>query len=63
MQYINSFWVGGLICVARGVIKGIQEHGILGIITGGTEAAAGGIGASVLFGFLAALIFKPKSKS
>lgn len=29
----------------------------------GTEAAAGGIGASILFGFLAALIFKPKVKS
>ena len=49
--------------LAQGVIKGIEEHGILGIITGGTSAAAGGIAASILFGFLAALIFKPKIKS
>lgn len=49
--------------LAQGVIKGVGEHGLLGIITGGTEAAAGGIGASILFGFLAALIFKPKVKS
>ena len=49
--------------LAQGVIKGVEEHGLLGIITGGTEAAAGGIGGSILFGFLAALIFKPKVKS
>ena len=118
MQYVNAFWVGGLICaiaqvlidttkltparilvlfvvtgtvlgglglydplvrfagagasipivgfgnvLAQGVIKGVQEHGILGILTGGAEAAAGGITASIVFGFLAALIFKPKVKS
>ena len=49
--------------LAQGVIKGVQEHGVLGILTGGAEAAAGGITASIVFGFLAALIFKPKVKS
>ncbi len=49
--------------LAQGVIKGIQEHGFLGIITGGTTAASGGIGASILFGFLTAMIFKPKIKA
>ncbi len=49
--------------LAQGVMKGVQEHGLIGVITGGTEAAAGGIAASILFGFLAALIFKPKVKS
>ncbi|MBQ4145346.1 MAG: stage V sporulation protein AE [Clostridia bacterium] len=118
MQYINAFWVGGLICVvaqilidktkltparilvlfvvlgtilgglgvyeplikfagagatvpivgfgnvlAQGVIKGVDEKGLIGILTGGVEAAAGGITASVLFGFLVAIIFKPKNKS
>ena len=48
--------------LAQGVIKGIKEDGFLGVFTGGTAAAAGGIAASVFFGFLAALIFKPKQK-
>ncbi len=117
MQYINAFWVGGLICaiaqilidktkltpgrilvsfvvlgvilgafgiydklvefagggatvpiigfgntLAKGVIKEVKESGLLGIITGGAKAAAGGISASIVFGFLIALIFNPKSR-
>lgn len=49
--------------LADGVIKGVREHGLIGIISGGARAAAGGIGASIIFGFLTAIIFKPKSKS
>ncbi len=118
MQYLNAFWVGGLICaiaqilidktmltparilvlfvvtgtvlgglglyepivnfagagatvpivgfgnvLAQGVIKGVDEQGFLGILTGGAKAAAGGITASIVFGFLMALFFKPKIKS
>ncbi len=48
--------------LAKGVMKGIDEKGIVGIFSGGTAAAAGGIAASVFFGFLAAIIFKPKQK-
>lgn len=48
--------------LAKGVIKGVSRYGILGALLGGTEAAAGGIGASVVFGFLIALLFNPKSK-
>lgn len=117
MQYLNAFWVGGLICaiaqilidktkltpgrilvlfvisgvilgglgiyepiaafagagatipiigfgnvLAQGAIKGVQEYGFLGIFIGGAQAAAGGITASVLFGFLMALFFNPKVK-
>ena len=117
MNYINAFWVGGIICVvaqilidktnltpgrilvsyvvmgailgafgiydkivdfagagatvpiigfgnvlAKGAIKGVEESGLIGILTGGVKAAAGGIAASVVFGFIIALIFKPKSK-
>lgn len=116
MQYINAFWVGGLICalaqilidktkltpgrilvgfvvlgvilgglgiydkivayagagatvpiigfgnvLANGAIKGVKESGLLGALTGGVKAAAGGISASIVFGFLIALIFNPKS--
>ena len=117
MQYLNAFWVGGLICaiaqilidktkmtparilvsfvvagvilgmlglyepivdyagagatvpivgfgntLAKGVMKGINEKGFIGIFTGGTAAAAGGIAASIFFGFVIAIIFKPKQK-
>ena len=33
------------------------------LMTGGLKAASGGITAAVLFGVLAALIFRPKDKS
>ncbi len=49
--------------LGKGVLKGISEHGLLGVFTGGVSSAAGGIAAAVIFGYLIALIFKPKSKS
>lgn len=48
--------------LARGVRKGIEEKGILGIFTGGLTAAAGGIAAAVVLGWLAGLIFRQKDK-
>lgn len=48
--------------MAKGVVKAIQEQGILGILTGGVTAAAAGIAAAVFFGYLAALISKPSDK-
>ena len=36
---------------------------IVGAFTGGVTAAAGGIAAAVFFGYLAAVLFKPKMKS
>ncbi len=48
--------------LAKGVIKEVQEVGLLGIFTGGYQAAAGGVGASILLGYLASVIFEPKSK-
>ena len=48
--------------LAKGVKEGVQEKGFLGIFSGGLSATAGGIGAAVLFGWLAGLIFKPKDK-
>ena len=117
MDYLNAFWVGGLICaiaqilidktkmtparilviyvtagvfltlfglyqplvdfagcgatvpltgfgytLAKGAAKGVEEFGFWGIFSGGTAGSAAGIAAAVVFGFLAALIFKPKSK-
>lgn len=49
--------------LAKGVREAVQEDGLLGILTGGLKAAAGGITAAVLFGLLASFFFKPKDKS
>ncbi|MDD6308718.1 MAG: stage V sporulation protein AE [Clostridia bacterium] len=117
MDYVNAFWVGGVICVigqilidktkltparilvmfvcvgvfltligvykplvefagagatvpivgfgyalCNGIQKAITENGVVGILTGGLTAVAGGVSAAVLFGFLASVIFKPKMK-
>ena len=44
--------------LAKGVEKAVDEQGLLGALTGGLTATAGGIAAAMIFGFLAALIFK-----
>ena len=49
--------------LATGVRKAVEEKGLLGVLTGGLTAAAGGISAAVLFGLAAALVFKPGDKS
>lgn len=48
--------------LAKGVQKAVEEYGILGALCGGITGAAAGITAAVVFGYLAALIFKPKDK-
>ena len=48
--------------LAKGVAQAVDESGLLGAFTGGTAAAAGGIAAAIFFGYLVALIFKPRSK-
>lgn len=118
MDYVNAFWVGGLICVvgqilidktkvtparilvsfvvlgvvltaigvykplvefagagatvplcgfgytmAEGVKEAITNDGPIGIITGGVTAAAAGIASAIVFGYLFALITKPRDKS
>ena len=48
--------------LARGVARAVTEKDLLGILTGGITATAGGIAAAIFFALLVALIFKPKSK-
>lgn len=48
--------------LSQGVRLGVAESGLLGAFTGGLTAAAGGIAAAVLFGFLVALLFHAKPK-
>lgn len=49
--------------LANGVIEAVAEHGLIGSMMGGISAAAGGITAAILFGFLVAIIFRPKNKT
>ena len=117
MDYVNAFWVGGLICALvqillekttllpgrimvllvvagsvlgavgwyeplidfagagasvplpgfgntlwKGVAKAVGEEGPIGIFKGGLTAASAGIAAALVFGYLGALVFKPKMK-
>ena len=48
--------------LAKGVEMAVAEKGFLGVFTGGLSASAGGIAAAVIFGYLIAVIFKPKEK-
>ena len=68
-------WAGAGACVpltgfgntlARGVreaVAEVTEKGVLGAFTGGLSSSAAGIAAAMFFGFLAALLFKPRDKS
>ncbi len=49
--------------LAKGVREGVAADGAMGILSGGVTAAAAGITAALFFGFLVALICKPKSRS
>lgn len=48
--------------LAKGVYQAVAENGFLGVFTGGITAAAAGISAAIFFGYLVALIFKPRPK-
>ncbi len=48
--------------LASGVREEIGSDGMLGVLTGPLTAAAGGIAASVFFGYVVSLIAKPKMR-
>ena len=48
--------------LAKGAITDVKSNGILGAFTGGIKAAAAGISAAIFFGYIAALVSKPKIK-
>ena len=49
--------------LAKGVRKAVDEVGVLGALTGGLTAAAGGITAAIFFGLIVSIIFKPGDKN
>ncbi|MDO4568062.1 MAG: stage V sporulation protein AE [Clostridia bacterium] len=48
--------------LANGAIEGAREDGIIGALMGGLRNTAAGVSAAILFGYLAAVIFKPHTK-
>lgn len=49
--------------LAKGAMEAVASDGILGAFSGGLTATASGITIAIVFGYLAALIANPKSKS
>lgn len=49
--------------LAKGAMEEVDGSGIMGAFAGGIKATASGITAAIVFGYLAALVANPKSKS
>jgi len=49
--------------LAKGVKDAVTEKGLLGAFTGGFTSAAAGICAAIFFGYLIALVCKPRDKN
>lgn len=47
--------------LVSGILQGLNEEGITGLFTGGITATSMGITVAVVFGYLVALLFDPKS--
>lgn len=48
--------------LTHGALAEAEKHGWVGVLTGMFEVTSSGISSAILFGFIAALIFKPKGK-
>lgn len=48
--------------LAEGVVKAVDEDGLLGVVTGGLTAAAAGITAAMFFALIAGICCKSKAK-
>ena len=48
--------------LAKGVREAVAERGWLGVLTGGFTAASSGLCAALIFGYLAALLFRSRDK-
>ncbi len=49
--------------ISKGVREAVDKDGLLGALTGGMTASAGGITAALFFGLCMSLIFKSKPKN
>jgi len=58
-----SIPISGFGCsLVQGAIEATKTDGIVGAFTGGLKACATGITTAIFFGYLVAIIFKPKTK-
>ena len=48
--------------ISEGIKEAVDKQGLLGSMTGALTAAAGGISAALVFGYLAAVFFKGKRR-
>ena len=46
--------------LTHGAMAEAEKHGLVGVLTGMFEVTSSGISAAIVFGFIGALIFKPK---
>ncbi|NSL53069.1 stage V sporulation protein AE [Calidifontibacillus erzurumensis] len=46
--------------LVHGALQEAEKHGLIGVVTGMFEVTSAGISAAIIFGFLGALMFKPK---
>lgn len=46
--------------LVHGALQEADQHGLIGVLTGMFEVTSSGISAAIVFGFIGALLFKPK---
>nr|WP_102347394.1 stage V sporulation protein AE [Bacillus sp. Marseille-P3661] len=46
--------------LVHGAMAEAEKHGIVGVLTGMFEVTSAGISAAIVFGFIGAVLFKPK---
>lgn len=46
--------------LVHGAMQEAEKHGLVGVLTGMFEVTSSGISAAIIFGFIGALVFKPK---
>lgn len=46
--------------LVHGALEEASKHGLVGVLTGMFEVTSSGISAAIVFGFIGALLFKPK---
>lgn len=46
--------------LVKGALEEAEQNGIIGVLTGIFEVTSSGVSAAIIFGFMGALIFKPK---
>ena len=49
--------------LSKGVTEAVNQDGVIGILTGGLKATAGGIAAAITAGLLMSIIFKARDKA